>query len=111
MIEILQEAGLSPNESRVYEALLSLGESSVQIISVKAGVHRRNVYDSLAKLIEKGLVSEIFARGEKRFQPVHPRRLLELVQQKEERLTKILPALENRFHRVDATRKHICIAA
>ena len=48
--EILREVGLSLNESKIYETLLQLGEASVQTISLKSKVHRRNVYDSLNKL-------------------------------------------------------------
>ena len=64
---MLHELGLSPNEAKVYETLLKIDEASVQEISDKSKVHRRNVYDSLSKLQEKGLVSEIFIRNEKNF--------------------------------------------
>ena len=77
--ELLREIGLSVNEARVYEALLELGESSVQDISLKSKVHRRNVYDSINKLIEKGLASEVIIKSQKNFKATHPRRLLELL--------------------------------
>ena len=51
--ELLREMGLSPNEARVYEALLKTGEASVQTIAIKSKVHRRNVYDAISKLMEK----------------------------------------------------------
>ena len=92
--EILQEVGLSLNESKVYEALLDLGESSVQQVSLKAKVHRRNVYDSLKKLEEKGLVSEVFVKGEKRYKAISPTKLIELLKEKEEKINKILPELK-----------------
>ncbi len=95
--EVLREAGLSSNEAKVYETLLKTGESSVQTIANKAGVHRRNVYDSLSKLIEKGLTSEVFIKGEKRFKAVNPRRLLELIKEKEERLSRKIPEMEGKF--------------
>ncbi len=41
--QILMQMGLSLNESRVYEALLYLGEANVNTLSVKSKVHRRNV--------------------------------------------------------------------
>lgn len=97
---ILRDIGLSPNEARVYEALLSTGEASVQTISNKSGVHRRNVYDSLAKLIEKGLVSEVFVHGEKQFKSMEPRVLLSLLKEKEENINKILPALQAKHEAV-----------
>lgn len=98
--ELLREIGLSQNESRVYEALLQLGESSVQEISLKSKVHRRNVYDSLNKLIEKGLSSEVFIKGEKNFKAINPRRLLELLKEKEERVNKFLPEMQLKYDAV-----------
>ena len=95
--ELLREIGLSVNEARVYEALLGSGESSVQTLSLKSKVHRRNVYDSLAKLNEKGLVSEVFVGGEKHFRAVAPDRLLALLKEKEEQITKALPALQEKY--------------
>lgn len=95
--EILREMGLSPNEARVYEALLQLGESNVQSISDKSKVHRRNVYDALKKLIEKGLTSEVFIKGEKNFKAISPARLLGLLKEKEEKLNKLLPEMESKF--------------
>ncbi|MDP2749775.1 MAG: helix-turn-helix domain-containing protein, partial [Nanoarchaeota archaeon] len=81
--EILQKAGLSLNEARVYEALLNLGEVNVNKISIKSKVHRRNVYDSLNKLIEKGLASETFIKGEKSFKAINPERLKEIIKEKD----------------------------
>ncbi len=99
--ELLREIGLSPNESKVYEALLQLGETSVQLISLKSKVHRRNVYDSINKLIEKGLASEIFIKGEKHFKAINPRRLLELLQEKQEKINKVLPEMQAKYEAVE----------
>ncbi|MBU0957513.1 MAG: hypothetical protein KKF56_01745 [Nanoarchaeota archaeon] len=96
--ELFRELGLSINEARVYEILLKSGEISVQTISNKSGVHRRNVYDSISKLIEKGLVSEVFIKSEKNFKATDPRRLLELLKEKQEKLNKVLPELQGKFH-------------
>ncbi|MEK6825572.1 MAG: helix-turn-helix domain-containing protein [Nanoarchaeota archaeon] len=95
--EILREIGLSVNEARVYETLLGMGESSVQSLSLKSKVHRRNVYDALAKLLEKGLASEVFIGGEKNFRAVAPDRLLALLKEKEEQLSKELPQMQTKF--------------
>jgi len=95
--QILKEVGLSTNEAKVYETLLKTGEASVQTISLKSGVHRRNVYDSINKLIEKGLVSEIFIKGEKNFKAIDPRRLLEIIKEKEEKLNKTIPEMQEKL--------------
>ncbi len=95
--ELLKELGLSQNESKIYETLLKTGEASVQEISNKSGVHRRNVYDALNKLSEKGLTSDSFTKGEKNFKPINPRRLLELLKEKEEKLNKALFEMTQKF--------------
>jgi predicted transcriptional regulator len=99
--ELLREIGLSQNEARVYEALLQIGEASVQNISLRSKVHRRNVYDSLNKLMEKGLVSEIFVKKEKNFKAINPTRLLTLLKEKEEKINKVLPEMQARYKSVE----------
>lgn len=91
--DIFEQIGLSPNEAKIYETLLSTGETSVSIISAKAKVHRRNVYDAMNRLLEKGLVFQIFQKGENIYQAVHPNKLLEVLKEKETKLTQILPQL------------------
>ena len=97
--EILKEIGLSPNEAKIYETLLKAGQSTVQQISDKSKVHRRNVYDSLSKLTEKGLVSESFTKGEKNFKATEPTRLLDLIKEKETKLNEILPTLKKEYNK------------
>jgi len=99
--EILQKVGLSLNESRVYEALLYLGEVNVNKISIKSKVHRRNVYDSLNKLIEKGLASESFIKGEKVFKAINPERLKEMIKERESALDSFLPEMKNLYKSVE----------
>lgn len=95
--EIFEEIGLSPNEAKIYETLLSTGETSVSEISVKANVHRRNIYDALSRLIEKGLVFPIFQKGENKFKAVNPDKLLETIKAKEKKLNAILPELQKKY--------------
>jgi sugar-specific transcriptional regulator TrmB len=91
--EIFEEIGLSPNEAKIYETLLSTGETSVSIISSKAKVHRRNVYDALNRLVEKGLVFPIFQKGENKYHAVTPDKLSEMIEEKQKKLNHILPTL------------------
>lgn len=95
--QIFEEIGLSPNEAKIYETLLSTGESSVAHLSVKANIHRRNIYDAMNRLVQKGLVSPIFQKGENRYQAVHPDKLLEVMKEKEQKLTAVLPELRKKF--------------
>lgn len=91
--DILQELGLSKNEAKIYETLLREGESSVGAIAEKSHIHRRNVYDSLSRLVEKGLVFEVLERAENHYQAVDPGKLSELIQEKGQKLEKIMPDL------------------
>lgn len=95
--EIFEEAGLSPNEAKIYETLLSTGETSISHLSVKANIHRRNIYDAINRLVQKGLVSPIFQKGENRYQAVHPDKLLEIMKEKEYKLAAIMPALRKHY--------------
>lgn len=97
----LGELGLGLNESRVYEALLALGSSSIEKIAIKSRVHRRNIYDVLARLLKKGLISETFIQNRKEYRAVHPSRLIDLLQEKEKKVKSILPELEKRFSRYE----------
>ena len=91
--EVFEEIGLSPNEAKIYETLLSAGEIGVAEISLKANVHRRNVYDAMNRLVEKGLVFRIFQKGEHQFRAVTPDKLAEVLEAKQQNLSKILPDL------------------
>lgn len=95
--DIFEQIGLSPNEAKIYETLISTGETSVSIISSKAKVHRRNVYDAMNRLLEKGLVFQIFQKGENLYRAVHPNKLLEVLKEKENRLNKVLPTLNKMY--------------
>lgn len=96
-IELFEALGLSPNESKIYESLLQLGQASVGKISTAAKIHRRNVYDALDRLVNKGLVFPIFQKGENEYQPARPDKLLEMVREKERDLVKSLPALQTLY--------------
>ena len=101
--DMLKDIGLSINESKVYEALLHTGEASVQTISLRSKVHRRNVYDSLAKLVEKGLASEIIIKNERNFKAINPSRLLDMIKEKEEKVNQALPKMQKLFSATEET--------
>ena len=95
--DVFEELGLTPNEAKIYETLVSGMEMPVSEISVQAKVHRRNVYDALNRLLEKGLVFQIFQKGENLYRAVHPQKLLEVIKEKEKSLQRILPALSTQY--------------
>lgn len=101
--ELFENLGLAKNEARVYETLLTEGESTVGVIANKSGVHRRNVYDTLQRLIEKGLVFEIVQRNENHYQGVDPKKLSEVLAEKQGALIKAMPALQKLYQGKPAT--------
>ena len=92
--EVLEQLGLTEAESKVYLALLELGSSQAGKITSKTGIHRRTVYDSIERLIEKGLVSFISQNNIKFFESVDPQQLLEILKEKQDNLKQILPQLD-----------------
>ncbi|MEK9180966.1 MAG: helix-turn-helix domain-containing protein [Patescibacteria group bacterium] len=96
---IYESLGLSPNEAKIYEALVEHGEMGVSDISINAKIHRRNAYDAIHRLIDKGLVFEIISGGENKYNAVDPDKLTELLVEKQNRLTEILPELKKKFSR------------
>jgi sugar-specific transcriptional regulator TrmB len=57
--KFLEEAGLTPIEVRIYLVLLEKGSIRAGEITRHTGIHRRNVYDAIERLVQKGLVSYI----------------------------------------------------
>jgi len=94
---VFESLGLAKNEARIYEVLLKEGESGVGKASSVSGVHRRNVYDSLNRLIERGLVFERMTSKEHLYQATDPKKLSEIVQEKKDVLQDIMPDLENMY--------------
>jgi len=85
-IEYLQKIGLTNGEIKVYSAVIELGFSSLNSIHEKTGIERRNIYDILNKLIEKGLISFIIEKGKKTYQITHPKKILSYLEDKRDKI-------------------------
>ena len=57
--KIVEYAGLSEYEAKVYLSLIGLGSSRARKLSINCKVPRTKVYGTLKKLVEYGLVIEI----------------------------------------------------
>src|SRR3989338_2784524 len=102
--EILREIGLTNTEIKVYQSLLSLGTTSAGKIVKESGVHRKNTYDALYKLADKGLVTYVIEKKIKYFQPKDPENILRYLDEKKAKideeksqLEKEIPALKQKF--------------
>ena len=93
-IGALREAGLSDAESSVYLALLEAGQTGAGSIIRKTGLHRATTYQVLQRLMEKGLVSSVVGKGMRYFSAASPRRLMDVLREREERLRQAMPGLE-----------------
>ena len=95
--EIFQKLGLSTNEAKIYESLLNLGATTANKIALDAKIQRRNVYDTLKKLREKGLCSELEEGGVRKFRAIHPQRFADLLKEKEDMLQQVLPQMIGQY--------------
>ncbi len=98
-MEQLQKLGLSFTEAMVYEALLELGEGQAGKISKKTQINRTTIYDSLERLLKRGLITYVIKSNKKIFQPISPDRLLELIKEQELIAKEILPQLKAKFRK------------
>ena len=81
--EKLKDLGLTEAESKVYIALLELGNSTTGKILEKSKISSSKIYLILDKLNSKGLVSEILKNNVKNYEAKDPNRLLDYLEKKE----------------------------
>ncbi len=93
----LEFAGLSRVEAKTYITLLKLGESKAGQISKQSHLNRTTTYDTLDKLIEKGLVSYVIKENRKYFQAADPKNLNDFIEEKKEEISNILPHISKLF--------------
>ena len=93
MEKMLESLGLTLTESKVYLALLKRGSSPVGRLAKETGIHRRTVYDAVERLIEKGMISYITENNKRFFEAVNPKKLLDILKEKEDLLSNNLPDL------------------
>ncbi len=98
--DTLSKLGMTVNEVKVYEALLKMGSAPIEKIAARSGVHRRNIYDSIAKLLDKGLISELVVLGKKNYLPRDPSRLSDILLERQNELGAILPDLQKEYRNV-----------
>lgn len=89
--------GLTPNEAKVYYILLKHQPKTINRIAVLGNLHRRNIYDTLAKLQHKGLVSEEINTNGSFYSAVHPEKFRELLEEKNNAIESVMPEMEQLF--------------
>jgi len=89
----LEKFGLTPNEARVYITLLRIGRSSAGKLAKEAMMDRSSCYETLKRLLSKGLVNYSIQENKKIFQCVHPSRFIEIIKEKKEDIEQVLPEM------------------
>jgi len=107
MLGELQDIGMDDKESQIYRALLQLKKGSVNDLLKKLVIERRTIYDVLERLIQKGYASSYEENGTKMFLPTSPRILLEDLDTKRERFSKMIPQLESLSQAEEAVRVEV----
>ena len=101
-LALLKEIGLSEGEIKVYSAILESGIAKVNRIHEKTGIERRNIYDILNKLIDKGLVTYAIEQGKRTYQCAHPNKIAEEISERE----KSLEALREEIPKITSIYEH-----
>ncbi len=82
-LQDLRELGLSKREGQVYFALLQEGQCGAGKLLKRTGLYRVILYDTLEKLVKKGLVSFFELNRRKQFIAEPPSKILEDLKVKE----------------------------
>ncbi|MBT3814504.1 winged helix-turn-helix transcriptional regulator [Candidatus Woesearchaeota archaeon] len=93
----LKELGLTENEIKVYLILLENGILNPSHIAQKTGLHRSYVYDTLERLIDRGIINTVLVNNKKHYQPVDPKALRQSFELKLMKIDEILPKLSGLF--------------
>ncbi len=101
LLKTLETLEFTEGESKVYIALIKLGESKVGPLIKESGISRSKVYDILDRLTEKGVTSQVKKQGILYFQALPAQALLNIIRTKEKKLKReekavkdLLPTLE-----------------
>jgi len=86
--EILKEIGLTDSETKVYLALLELGDSTRGDIVNKSKIAGSKVYENLEKLQGKGMVSIYVRNNIKHFKPTNPNQIRGYIKDKKEKISR-----------------------
>lgn len=93
LVNDLKDYGLSKAEAKVYLAALELGQASISRLAKKSGIKRTSTYLVVDSLKEKGLFSSTKKGNKTLFLAEDPRKIEEMLEEKKEKLSRIMPEL------------------
>lgn len=94
LLETLERFGLNEKEADAYLTLLAMGETTATKLSERTGITRTLVYEIVAKLTEKGLVSSVIKEGVRYFSAARPEILIKELEERRDELKEIMPTLK-----------------
>lgn len=94
----LKDFGLDQTQIDIYLACLKLGKAKVQTIADEAGQKRTSIYEHLKKLEVLGLIRLIKEKRTQFFIPEPPKKLLEILKNREIKIESILPFLMSTYN-------------
>lgn len=97
MEDILESLGLTELESKIFTFLLREGPNNANTISRKTGIHRRNAYDALERLILKGFLGYITEGSTKMYQAVDPAAIKSRLEKRVTDWNSVMPTLEEQM--------------
>lgn len=93
LLRTLESIGFDEKESRVYLALLELGQGTASEVADKAGLKRPIVYHVVDRLKEKGYAHDVIKKGIKKFSVSEPSNVFKTVQTAVEDFKFMLPVM------------------
>ena len=91
----LEGLGLTKQQSEVYFKLLEIGSSGVGTLTNRLDIARISCYDTLNRLVNKGLVSFINSRGKRVYHATNPEKILQIAKEREQEATRQRINIEN----------------
>lgn len=89
--QLLRARKLTEHEITIYETILAHGPSHAGFISKKTGIHRRNIYDALDRMTQKGLVGYLKENNRKLYSLIDPRQITKQLDDERNAWQSILP--------------------
>jgi len=92
--QTLSQFGLTPNQTKVYLALLELGAARVTEIAKQSGIIRSTTYSILESLIRAGLVSSVEKGKVQHYIPEDPQKIIATAKERAVLIEQIAPELK-----------------
>ena len=94
---VLAQSVLNEKQAQIYCACLRIGGGRVPEIAREAGIKRTTAYGILDELVKVGVINYVFKGKQKIFRAKDPKELIELLDEKRQRVIEVVPKLSRIF--------------